>query len=107
MKKENHRYMDATRTNGGMTGDSSATMARVLYVDALALRRADDAATFGALMATMQADQARNTWMSERCRSFSLFVEKTQALRSFLKTQLHFLRLPRRPVVISPKCGRP
>jgi hypothetical protein len=49
-----------------MTGDSSVAMARVFYVDALSLRRVNDAATFSRMLSTMQADQSRNTWMAER-----------------------------------------
>jgi hypothetical protein len=58
--------MDVHRTSGGMTGDSSVAMARVFYVDALSLRRVNDAATFSRMLSTMQADQSRNTWMAER-----------------------------------------
>jgi hypothetical protein len=49
-----------------MTGDSSVTMARVFLLDALALRRVNDVGTFAKMLATMQADQLRNTWMAER-----------------------------------------
>ena len=59
-------YMGVNQTNGGMIGDSSVAMARVFYVDALSLRRINDAATFDHMIATMQADQLRNTWMAER-----------------------------------------
>ena len=41
-------------------------MARVFLVDAMALRRVNDLFTFARMLATMQADQQRNTWMPER-----------------------------------------
>ena len=50
----------------GSACDASVTMARVWYVDALSLRRVNDAATFRRMLSTMQADQMRNTWMAER-----------------------------------------
>jgi len=59
------RYMGSEQTNGGMTVDSSVAMARVFYLDAIALRRVNDVSTFRRMLTVMQVDQRRNTWMAE------------------------------------------
>jgi hypothetical protein len=47
-------------------GDSFVTMGRIAFVDALALRRTNDSATFELLLGTLRGELLRNTWMYER-----------------------------------------
>ena len=66
------RYYGPSDTTDGNTGDSWCAMGRIAWFDSLSRRRYGDDVGFSQILAPLQAELLKTTWMHERWVSFLL-----------------------------------